>query len=313
MGAERRAVIDIGTNSVKLLVAETDGLEVNPLAEESRQTRLGQGLFQSNVLQPEAIQQTVEAVATFAHTAAQWQVPHPRVIATSAARDALNGADLVKAIQQRLGLPVEIISGQQEAEWAFRGVASAPALRHQPLLLVEVGGGSTQVILGQADHQQFQQSLPLGSVRLLEQFRPTDPPAPQELDHVRHWLTDFLERELGPALGLRLRQLAGGSVRLVGTGGTVTILARMAKELSSFDRAAIEGTRLSLAWIQQTTTKLWSLSLAERRALVGLPPNRADVILFGICIYEAFMVHLNLPELYVSTRGVRFGAILDWR
>lgn len=312
MNPERRAVIDVGTNSVKLLVAETDGANVHPLHEESRQTRLGRGLFQSNRLQPEAIEQTVEAVTAFVRTATQWQVARPRVIATSAAREALNGAELVKAIADRTGLTAEIVSGEQEAEWAFRGVATDPALRQQRLLILDVGGGSTQVILGQAGHHWFRQSLTLGSVRLLEQFAPSDPPTARDLATCRDWLRDFLPQELTPGLGLWLQHGGDAPLRLVGTGGTATILACMARKLTGFDRELIEGTRLKAAWVRDTTQALWSQTLAQRRQIVGLPPNRADVILFGIAIYEAVLDQLCLPELYVSTRGVRFGALLDW-
>lgn len=310
MSTERRAVIDVGTNSVKLLVAETDGVNVHPLHEQSCQTRLGRGLFQSKLLQPDAIQKTAEAVARFAQTAARWQVARPRVIATSAAREALNTPDLVKAIAERTGLTAEIISGEQEAEWAFQGVATDPALGQDRLLILDVGGGSTQVIWGEAGHHRFRQSLALGSVRLLEQFPVSDPPTSEHLAACRTWLRDFLCRELEPGLRGHLQDRSATQLRLVGTGGTATILARMAKKLTGFDRDAIEGTRLSLAWVRQTTEALWSQPLAQRRSIVGLPPNRADVILFGTAIYEAVLAQLDLPELYVSTRGVRFGALL---
>src|SRR5262249_29970487 len=141
MAPERRAVIDVGTNSVKLLVADVQGREVHPVWEESAQTRLGRGFYQSHHLQPETVAQTAAAVAAFAAKAREMQAQVPRVIATSAARDALNAGELTGAIESAAGLPVEIISGEREAEWAFRGVTTDAELSGKPLLLLDVGGG----------------------------------------------------------------------------------------------------------------------------------------------------------------------------
>ena len=144
----RRAVIDIGTNSVKLLVADVAGNDVRPLHEDSKQTRLGRGFYESSRLQPEAVQQTAEAVAEFAEEARGQQAKSIRVIATSAARDAKNPGDLMVAVDKASGLKIEIISGEQEADWAFQGVTTDPQLAKQHLLLLDVGGGSTEFILG---------------------------------------------------------------------------------------------------------------------------------------------------------------------
>ena len=148
MGQVRRAVIDVGTNSVKLLVAQVAGHEVRPLLEESKQTRLGSGFYETHCLQPEAIASTAKAVARFAEIARQQEVSPIRVIATSAARDALNAQELTSAIEAASGLKVEIISGEQEADWVFQGVTSDQRFASERLLLLDVGGGSTEFILG---------------------------------------------------------------------------------------------------------------------------------------------------------------------
>src|SRR5438067_2450389 len=139
-GSVRRAVIDVGTNSVKLLVAEVSGRRVEPLIERSEQSRLGRGFYQNRRLQPAAIRDTALAVAGFAAEAAESGAVATRVIATSAARDAVNQQELIAAIQTASGLPVEIISGEQEADWAFRGVISDTVFAGHPLLIVDVGG-----------------------------------------------------------------------------------------------------------------------------------------------------------------------------
>ncbi|MGA2662700.1 MAG: Ppx/GppA phosphatase family protein [Verrucomicrobiota bacterium] len=312
MKGARRAVIDIGTNSVKLLVADVEGAEVRPVREESRQTRLGQGLYTRQRLQAGPIAKTAAAAAEFAARARDHQAASIRVIATSAARDALNSQELTDAIERSCGLRVEIISGAQEADLVFQGVTSDPALAAMPLVLLDVGGGSTEFIVGQGAHQHFGQSLPLGTVRLLERFPPGDPPTAGELAACRQWLRDFLEKEVQPSLAPVLRQEAGaGQLRLVGTGGTASILGCMEAGLRTFDRERLEGTRLSAERLTWHTERLWGLPLEERKQIPGLPKNRADVILAGAAIYEAVMGQFQLDELRVSTRGLRFGAVMS--
>ncbi len=240
-----------------------------------------------------------------------------RVIATSAARDAVNGEDLISAIEAAAGLKVEILPGEQEAEWAFRGVTSDPELACQPLLLLDVGGGSTQMIFGQGEEVYFCQSFNVGTVRLLEKIPHSDPPTAQELAACRAWLKGFLQQQVRPRLGPVLERHATGPAgagtpnALVGTGGTASILARMQGKMEKFDRERIEATRLSLARLHWHVEHLWGLPLNERRTLVGLPHSRADVILPGVAIYEAVMEEFGFRELRVSTRGLRFAAVME--
>jgi exopolyphosphatase/guanosine-5'-triphosphate,3'-diphosphate pyrophosphatase len=306
-----RAVIDVGTNSVKLLVAKVSGRQVAPVWEESEQTRLGGGFYQTGRLQPQAIRQTAEAVAEFAQLAARWQPVSIRVIATSAARDAVNQGDLLLAIQRASGLTVEVISGEQEAEWVFHGVSTDPGLANQPLLILDVGGGSTEFIVGDGTRLTFRRSFPIGTVRLLERLAPADPPGAGELERCRTWLAEYLNREVRPHLGRELERFATDTLQLVGTGGTTTILTRIQKCMTTFDREQIEATRLSREQVRQQLERLWALSLAERREIIGLPPKRADVILFGAAIFEAVMEQFGLDPLRTSTRGLRFGAMIE--
>jgi exopolyphosphatase/guanosine-5'-triphosphate,3'-diphosphate pyrophosphatase len=311
MKPTRRAVIDVGTNSIKLLIGEVADGVVRPIDERSDQTRLGAGFYETHELQPVPIARTASAVARFVAMAHDAGAESIRIIATSAARDAKNAEDLTQAIQRASGLRVEIISGEREAEWVYCGVTSDPALHGRQLLILDVGGGSTEFIVGDYDHPSFRQSFPIGSVRLLEQLRPGDPPSLAELAGCRQWLADFFNREIGPPLEKILGGDAQKNVTLVGTGGTTSILARMEKKLERFERARIEGTRLGREQILDYMVHLWSLPLASRKKIPGLPANRADVIIMGVAIYEGVMDHFNLPELYVSTRGLRFGALLD--
>ncbi len=316
METVRRAVIDVGTNSIKLLVADVAGREVRPVHEESRQTRLGKGFYDTRRLQPEAVARTAEAVWEFAQVAREKNSDSIRVIATSAARDAVNPSDLTTAIERAADLKVEIISGEREAEWAFQGVNTDAELAKQPVLLLDVGGGSTEFILGHDAHQHFAQSFPLGTVRLLEKFPHSDPPTRGEFTACRDWVKHFLQSEVRPNLEPAMhREVKPGSqtgdIQLVGTGGTTSILVRMEKKMDRFDRERIESTILSREQIIAHRKHVWSLPLAGRKEVAGLPKLRADVILTGVVIYEAVMEEFDFKQLRVSTRGLRFAAVME--
>jgi exopolyphosphatase/guanosine-5'-triphosphate,3'-diphosphate pyrophosphatase len=310
MDTVRRAVIDVGTNSIKLLVADVRGRDVLPVHEESKQTRLGKGFYETRRLQPEALACTAEAVWEFAETAREKNAVSIRVIATSAARDAVNPADLTASIERASGLKTEIISGAREAEWVFQGVTTDAELAKLPLLLLDVGGGSTEFILGHGAKKKFAHSFPLGTVRLLEKFPHHDPPTRAEFSACRGWLKNFLHGEVRPQLEPALKNETG-EIRLVGTGGTSSILARIEKKLDRFDREKIERTVLSFDQVVAHRKNLWRRPLAERKEIAGLPKLRADVILTGVLIYEMVMAEFGFEQLRVSTRGLRFAAVMD--
>jgi exopolyphosphatase/guanosine-5'-triphosphate,3'-diphosphate pyrophosphatase len=180
------------------------------------------------------------------------------------------------------------------------------------LLLLDVGGGSTEFIVGRGEHKHFARSFPLGTVRLLETFPHSDPPTRGEFTVCRDWLKHFLQNEVWPELAPALRrENHTREVLLVGTGGTTSILARMENQLDRFDRERIEQTRLTSAKIAAWRRRLWALPLAERKEIPGLPRLRADVILTGVLIYETVMAEFGFKQLRISTRGLRFAAVMD--
>jgi exopolyphosphatase/guanosine-5'-triphosphate,3'-diphosphate pyrophosphatase len=304
-----RAVIDVGTNSVKLLVAEIKGQEVNAILEESEQTRLGQGFYDTHQLRRENIENTAVAVARFVGLAKHWGAQSTLVFATSAARDASNGQELITSIERASGLKLRVISGEQEADWVFCGVTSDPALADQNLVVMDLGGGSTEFIVGRDDKREFAQSFQIGTVRLLEKFRPSNPPKRTERIECEKYLQEFLASYVRPAVEPHLH--GATQVQLVGTGGTANILARMEKRLDKWERKLIDGNVLPIDAIREQKERLWRLPLEERRRLPGLPPQRADVILFGAAIYCAVMEQFGFPTVKISTRGLRYAALLE--
>jgi exopolyphosphatase / guanosine-5'-triphosphate,3'-diphosphate pyrophosphatase len=312
----RRAVIDVGTNSVKLLVVEIRGREAVPLWEESKQTRLGRGFYPHHILQPEPIAQTANAIVEFRAKAIEFGVNEPRLVATSAVREARNQGELRATVEQVCGLPLRVISGEQEATYAFDGAISDPRFAQAPVLLLDVGGGSTEFIVGHCGVKSYARSFPLGTVRLLELLRPADPPTPDQLAECRAWVRGFLESEIWPKLAPTLDGAPEGAAiakgrHLVGTGGTASILGCMEAKLTRFDRERLEATRLTAPRIRWHVEHLWGMPASERRAVVGLPSNRADVILTGTAIYESILELFGFEELHVSTRGLRFAVALE--
>jgi exopolyphosphatase/guanosine-5'-triphosphate,3'-diphosphate pyrophosphatase len=290
---------------VKLLIADVVDGVVMPLIHKGEQTRLGQGVFETGQLAPEAIEATARVVADFAAKAKGHGAASVRVLATSAAREATNGDELVAAISAG-GLDLEIIDGQTEAELVLRGVRSLPDLAEGPLAIIDVGGGSTELLVADAIALRLQHSFHLGTVRWLEAFPVSDPPSSAERAKLAQALDGFLDEQVTPKLGGL--PLPG---TLIGAGGTPVFLARVFLERDDLSADEIESVRLSLPEVQSLTQRLWQMSLAERSELTGLPANRADVILFGATIYEAVMMRCGFGELRPTLRGVRYGALLD--
>jgi exopolyphosphatase/guanosine-5'-triphosphate,3'-diphosphate pyrophosphatase len=305
---ERCAVIDVGTNSVKLLVADLAGRTVRPVLRLSRQTRLGRGAFRRKRLQPNAIARTAAAVADLAAHAAALQPVRIRVLATGVVREAKNGRRLVQAIERAAELSVEIASGDQEAGLVFQGVTSDRTFASWPLVIVDVGGGSTEWIVGEGGFLYFTASTLLGTARLLEVNPIGDPPTPADLALCRERVVDVLHWDVRPKLQPVLRSFCRRELRLAGVGGALKSLARLgASPASQGDGKPI---CLELKQVRERVAWLWGLSARERRELDGLDPEKADVILSGALIYEAVMTEFGFSELFASERGLRDGALL---
>jgi exopolyphosphatase / guanosine-5'-triphosphate,3'-diphosphate pyrophosphatase len=304
----RRAVIDIGTNSVKLLVGDVSDALITPVHEASKQTRLGAGFYDTHLLKREPIQKTASAVATFATQAREKGATSVLVIATSAARDARNAPELLDAIEQSANLPVRILTGDEEAEWVFGGVMTDPQFANQPVFIMDVGGGSTEIILGENRHKSWAGSFNIGVVRLLEQLQPSDPPGIAALQTCRKSVREFLANQVTPKIN---NPNAPKQRRLIGVGGTATILARVEQQLDTFDRERIESARVALSKLRPDLEALWQKPLAEREHVIGIQRNRADVILTGMAIFEAVMDQFGFDEVRVSTRGLRYHALLQ--
>jgi exopolyphosphatase/guanosine-5'-triphosphate,3'-diphosphate pyrophosphatase len=304
--SERRvAALDIGTNSVLLLIAESRDGALVPLLERATITRLGENVDASRELAPAATRRTLACLEGYAREIAAHGVGRVAAVGTSALRDAAGSSEFLDAAERLLGTRPRVISGDEEAELTFHGALSGIDAGGE-VCVFDVGGGSTEIITGSADaglRLANAVSLQVGSVRLFERHVRHDPPLPDELSRVR--------TEIERALAAAARPSPGSL--LVGVAGTVTTLAAIELELSTYDPARVHGTTLSRASVVALSERLQSLSLAERRQLTGLEPKRADVIPIGAAIVRCVLDWSGCSGLVVSDRGVRWGLAEDLR
>ncbi|BDG04314.1 Ppx/GppA phosphatase family protein [Anaeromyxobacter oryzae] len=302
MSKNRYAAIDVGTNTVLLLVAERRGGGLAPVLERAEITRLGRGVDRTGRLDPAAIQGTVDVVAAYAAEARGLGAEILACVATSAARDAANGADFFAAARERAGLSPEIISGDEEARLVY-GSAFRDFGAGGPLAVLDVGGGSTEFIVGEGPAPRARTSLQVGAVRLTERHVTTDPIAAVEWARVRAAARDAL----APLAGLA----AGAGATLVGVAGTVTTLCAVAQALPAYDAEKVHGAVMARADVEALLARLAALPVAARAALPGMEPKRADVILAGGAIVAEAMALAGFDRLTVSDRGVRWGLLYD--
>jgi exopolyphosphatase/guanosine-5'-triphosphate,3'-diphosphate pyrophosphatase len=291
------ATIDVGTNTTLLLVARVGaGGTLEPTAERAEITRLGRGIGAGGALGKAGIDATLAALREYADLARR-EGATIAAVGTEALRRAPNGDEFLRPAAEILGVPIEVIDGEREAALTFRAVIeSFPEARHGDLAVVDIGGGSTEIVLARDGRAVSARSLPLGSVRLTEQHIHHDPVTEPELAALR----------AAVAAGLDGIAFAAGAT-VVGVAGTVTSLAAMAESMATYDPARVHGYRLSRAGLDAQIARLAASRQAERERIVGLDPRRADVILAGAVILEGIAAAAGADGVRVSDRGIRWG------
>jgi exopolyphosphatase/guanosine-5'-triphosphate,3'-diphosphate pyrophosphatase len=295
------AAIDCGTNSIKVLIgaARPDGtLEVH--VRDSRVVRLGQGVDETGVLAEEALERTFAAIDEFAGVIRDHGVPPERLrfCATSATRDSSNAAVFAEGVRRRLGVEPEVLSGDEEAALVFAGaIAAQEPAPAEPVLVVDIGGGSTELVLGEGDDRRAI-SMDIGSVRLHERHLHSDPPTADELAAC---LAD-IEQHLD-ASGVPLERTRTA----IGTSGTIKTLACGVLGLDTYDRAAFDGAVLSNADTSAFVDRLVAMTVEERRALPYMHPGRADVIDAGALIWSRVLARVPVPDHVVSEADILHG------
>ena len=299
----RLATIDIGTNTTLLLVVEVAGGDLRVLAERAEITRLGRGIGADGGLGRPGIERTLAVLADYATVArAHGADIHIHAIGTEGLRRAPNARDFLEPAAVVLGTPVEVIDGDREAALTFLAAEqSFPEATKGTAVVIDIGGGSTEIIVARAGRVEFRRSLPVGSVRLTEKHVRNDPATPAEVTAITREIAQHLADVPFPP----------GPVTLIGTAGTVTTLTAMSLGLKSYDPTIVHGHRLTMLALDQQIGRLRASTQADRENMAGLDPKRADVVLAGACILQQIALAARAPEILVSDRGIRWGLVYE--
>jgi exopolyphosphatase/guanosine-5'-triphosphate,3'-diphosphate pyrophosphatase len=301
----RYAAIDIGSNSVRMLAAETaPGVPTKILAAERQVTRLGAGVFRDGRITTEAMEQLSTTLADMARIYRKLEVVGVRAVATSAVRDASNQHEFIERAVQALGTPVEVISGAEEARLIHLGVLARWPQPGKRVLMVDVGGGSAELILSNDGVITEAFSKPLGAVRLTETFLKIDPPAPLEL----HRMSESIEEKLATPLQ---KIGAGPFERMIVTSASAAALVCAINRVARARREDADRLKASAAQVRKFYRQVSQLDLAGRRKVQGIGPRRAELIVAGVAVFSKILDLFQQPALHYSAAGVRDGIIAD--
>ena len=297
----RTAVIDIGSNTLLLLVVEptVDGL--HPVVDLCRFGRLGKGLDATGNLHAESIAASLEICREYRKVMTELGVAQIAIVGTAALREAKNSAAFVGPAEAILGAPIEIIAGRREADLAFGAVRHTfPELAGTSYVVVDVGGGSTEFVVTDGTQVVNAISIPIGAVRLTERHLRTDPPTREEIDA----LEADIDRAIAP-VGLPQ------GITVIGTAGTATTMAAVKLGLAQYDPHAVTGLRLSPEVIDAQLASLYAATVADRKEMAGIVAQRADVIAAGVAIYARVVHEVGAPVMITCDRGIRWGVAYE--
>lgn len=304
------AVIDIGTNTLLLLVAKAKKRpkKIVVIADRAIITRLGQGLTENHFFISEAMNRTLLALAGFKEICKTNKVKKIVAVGTAACRTAANVEVFIDRVREQLGIKIDVIKGDQEAEYAFAACWQDFGGKNKKLLAIDIGGGSTEIITGPVDAKKDRPktviSLPLGSVRLTEQFVTTDPISTEGLNRLRVAVRNGLHDELEGFYGASFDP---GELTMIATAGTATTLAAIDLNLKTYSAKKVHGYKLKKQNLERMLLRLISMTVKERQGLPGMEPLRADVILAGALLLHEALCYFKKEEVIISDHGIRYG------
>lgn len=298
------AAIDVGSNTVRMLIARCGSGGIEPVLYQQQTTRLAGGYCTEKGLARESIERTLSAFSGFAEILQQQDVERVRVVGTAALRRAVNGQHLVNLVKLKTRLELEIISGREEARLSAAGVMSVLDPAPETVLIVDIGGGSTELVLYDSGTILFSNSYPLGVVQLCEEM--------PEVEHRQSFIRDMVVKFSSDLLHAGVTPLALGRCRLVGTAGTITTLAALHLRLTEYDRSLINNHRLDTCWLMAILEQLLPLKVAERERLPGIESGRGDIIIPGLELLIALCRYFRQPSIGVADAGLLEGILLDF-
>lgn len=306
------AAIDLGTNSLHMVVVRVDpSLPAFSIIDREKDTvRLGDRQKETGELKPEVMERAIATLRRFQEIAQSLNAQSIIAVATSAVREAPNGRDFLQQVETQLGLSVDLISGQEEARRIYLGVLSGMEFHNHPHIIIDIGGGSTELILGDSHEPRFLSSTKIGAVRLTAECITTDPIGNTEFQFLQAYVRGMLER---PVEELQAHLQPEELPRLVGTAGTIETLAMIiAREKLGTAPSPLSGYELSLKDLRELVNRLRKLNNVQRAAIPGMSDRRSEIILAGAVILQEAMALLGIESLVVCERSLREGVIVDW-
>ena len=307
------AAIDMGTNSLHTVIVEVDPAtpSFNVIAREKATVRLGE-TDGRGWLTHEAMDRTVAALERAIALAESYRAEAIVAAATSATREAPNGQAFLERIQHQLGLEIDLISGQEEARRIYLGVLSAVPFDGKPHAIVDIGGGSTELILGTGEEALFLRSVKVGAVRLTRQFLSCDPPASKEFKHLQNYINGMVERPT-EQIGSLLGQLESDTpVRVIGTSGTIEALAAADAHIRRIEISNLHGYTFDTGSLRKLIDRMLNMTAAERSKIPGMNERRAEIIVAGAAILQEVLKSLGACEISVCERALREGLVVNW-
>lgn len=303
---DKYCVIDIGTNSIRMLIAKIERGNIVHIEKSLETTRIGEGVNKTKVLSEAAIARSINVLREFKNEAVKQGIDKINIIATSAVRDAVNRNEFIRNVKNELNLDVEIISGEREAQLGFCGVINGIEInnRENNLLVIDIGGGSTEFVLGNGQGIKYSRSLNVGAVRMTDKHITNDPPTDTDI----YSLTEDIRNIINKVINIIKKNKP---VQVIGIGGTVTTLTAIALELENYDRKKVHNYQLQIREIEEMIYRFENLNNDERKKIIGLQPKRADIILAGSKILYEILNSLDVKIITISEFDNLEGYIFD--
>jgi exopolyphosphatase/guanosine-5'-triphosphate,3'-diphosphate pyrophosphatase len=312
MANRRIATIDVGTNTILLLVAEVDDDGAfRVLTDRAEIARLGEGVDRTRSLSAAGVERALEVLREYVHACRNFDVEEIAAAGTSALRDALNAKSFLTRLKHEFKLDLRVLSGREEAAYSYLAVQKGLQLDAQDVLVVDVGGGSTEFIWAKDGKLHGWASLDVGSVRLTERFLASDPARREECDRLIQTVDQSLTKLLADWGALRQVKDESSRLAMVGIAGTFTTLSAVEKGLTHYSHSEVHGSRLTRVEVERQVELYRASTIAERKRIPGLEPKRADVILAGALAIQRIMTLFDIDEAIVSDQGIRYGLLYE--
>ncbi|QZY54728.1 Ppx/GppA phosphatase family protein [Crassaminicella profunda] len=296
--------IDIGTNSMRMIIAKIENGIIVKSSKLLNTTRMGENVDQTGSLSNGAMDRNIDALKEFMQIARKEKIKELPIIATSAVRDAKNKDTFIKRVKEEVDVSVEVIDGQREAELGFMGVLRGLKKYDENILVIDIGGGSTEFIFGNEKGIKHLISINIGAVRMTEKFVTTDPVAKKEVENMENTIDEIIKETIDYLCKFKID-------KVIGIGGTVTTIAAVSKKMKVYDKDKIHHTNLSHEKVKMILCEFLSLNLEDRKQIDGLQPKRADIIIAGTIILDRILKGLHMEHITISEYDNLEGLIFE--